>query len=290
MGIDYKSLKQGGFMKQKQGDVFSVRLRVVGGKVTAEKLQKAAEVSQKYGQGYVHLTARQSIEIPFIPYEAIDDVRKSLAEAGLSPAVCGAGVRTITACHGDSVCANGVVDTYAMAEEIDRRFRDRELPHKFKIGITGCANNCLKAEENDLGIKGAVKVKWVKDKCIFCGACAKACKHDALKIDDGKIKIKASKCVGCGKCAKVCPKKTIESESGLKLYFGGLFGNQIQKGKNILPVITDEEAVYAVIDGTLAYFSRHADKGERFGRTLERIGWKEFSNKIKQVYTDALKA
>jgi dissimilatory sulfite reductase (desulfoviridin) alpha/beta subunit len=35
---------------------------------------------------------------------------------------------------------------------MDRRYFGKELSHKFKIGITGCKNSCLKAEENDLGI------------------------------------------------------------------------------------------------------------------------------------------
>ena len=39
-----------------------------------------------------------------------------------------------------------------LAKELDDRYFARELPHKFKFGITGCQNNCLKAEENDVGI------------------------------------------------------------------------------------------------------------------------------------------
>ena len=35
---DLKALKAGGFMKQKEPDLFSVRLRVVGGLVSAEQL------------------------------------------------------------------------------------------------------------------------------------------------------------------------------------------------------------------------------------------------------------
>lgn len=51
-----------------------------------------------------------------------------------------------------------------------------ELPHKFKFGITGCQNNCLKSEENDLGIKGGIQVKWREEDCIQCGVCVKACR------------------------------------------------------------------------------------------------------------------
>lgn len=61
MAVDYKTLKKGGFMRQKQKNNFSLRLRVVGGTVTAQQLAKIAEVSEKFGEGYVHLTSRQGV-------------------------------------------------------------------------------------------------------------------------------------------------------------------------------------------------------------------------------------
>lgn len=51
-------------MRQVQKGYFSMRLRVVGGRLSAEQLKKIYEVANKYGRGYVHLTARQGVEIP----------------------------------------------------------------------------------------------------------------------------------------------------------------------------------------------------------------------------------
>ena len=56
MAVDYATLKKGGFMRQKQKNNFSLRLRTVGGHMSAEQLAKVAEVAEKYGEGYVHLT------------------------------------------------------------------------------------------------------------------------------------------------------------------------------------------------------------------------------------------
>ena len=53
MAVDYATLKKGGFMRQKQKNNFSLRLRVVGGNLTAKQLATIAEVSDKYGEGYV---------------------------------------------------------------------------------------------------------------------------------------------------------------------------------------------------------------------------------------------
>ena len=152
--VDYAALKKGGFMRQKQKGCFSLRIAVVGGNLTAENIKTVAEVAEKYGHGYVHMTSRQGIEIPFIKVEDINVVKEKLAKGGVGTGVCGPRVRTVTACQGSEICPSGCIDTYTLAKELDERYFGRELPHKFKFGVTGCQNNCLKAEENDVGIKG----------------------------------------------------------------------------------------------------------------------------------------
>lgn len=83
--VDYAALKKGGFMRQKQKGCFSLRLAVVGGNLTAENIKTVAEVAEKYGHGYVHMTSRQGIEIPFIKVEDINVVKEELAKAVLEP-------------------------------------------------------------------------------------------------------------------------------------------------------------------------------------------------------------
>ena len=100
MAVDYATLKKGGFMRQKQKNNFSLRLAVVGGNLTAENLQIIAKVAEKYGDGHVHLTSRQSVEIPFIKLDDVEEVKEMLATGGCKPGVCGPRVRTITACQG----------------------------------------------------------------------------------------------------------------------------------------------------------------------------------------------
>lgn len=221
MAVDYATLKKGGFMRQKQKNNFSLRLRTVGGHMSAEQLAKVAEVAEKYGEGYVHLTSRQGVEIPFIKLDQIEEVKNALAEGDVVPGVCGPRVRTVTACQGAAICQSGCIDTYALAKELDERYFGYELPHKFKFGITGCQNNCLKAEENDVGIKGGMQVAWVEDKCIQCGVCVKACRNEAITLEDGKISIDTGKCNYCGRCVKSCPVDAYDAQPGYIVSFGG---------------------------------------------------------------------
>ncbi len=284
MAVDYAALKKGGFMRQKQKNHFSLRLAVVGGNLTVENLRKIADVAETYGDGHVHLTSRQSVEIPFIKLEQVDEVKEELAKGDCKPGVCGPRVRTITACQGNQICPSGNIDSYDIAKKLDERYFARELPHKFKFGVTGCQNNCLKAEENDVGIKGASKVNWNSSACIMCGVCEKACRTDAITIADGKIELNEDKCNYCGRCAKACPTDAWETQTGYLVSFGGLFGNRIYKGEELLPVITSEETLFRVTDAAIQFFDDNAKPSERFRYTIERVGIDKFKETIKEAY------
>lgn len=284
MAVDYAALKKGGFMRQKQKNNFSLRLQVVGGNLTAENLVKIAEVAEKYGDGHVHLTSRQSVEIPFIKIDDVDEVKEELAKGGCKPGVCGPRVRTITACQGNQICPGGNIDSYDIAKKLDSRYYARELPHKFKFGVTGCQNNCLKAEENDVGIKGAAIVSWKQDACINCGVCEKACREGAITIADGVVKVDESKCNYCGRCSKACPTDAWDVKTGYLVSFGGLFGNRIVKGKELLPVVESEEQLFRITDAAIQFFDDYAKPSERFKFTLDRVGLDKFEKVIKEAY------
>ena len=284
MSVDYAALKAGGFMLQKQKDVFSLRLRVVGGNVTAEQLETIAQVARKYGHGYAHLTSRQGVEIPFIQLGDIEEVKAELAKGDVYPGASGPRVRTVTACQGGQCCPSGCIDSLDIAQGLDARYFGRALPHKFKFGVTGCPNNCLKAEENDMGVKGCMVTRWNPEACVFCGACERACRRGAITISDGKITVDDALCNHCGRCVRACKKDAWEGESGYLVSFGGTFGNDIRQGATLLPIIRDKETLFRVADAALDYFAEHAQKGERFAKTLERLGWDGLREKVEAAF------
>ena len=85
------------------------------------------------------------MEIPFIKLDDVEEVKEVLATGGCKPGVCGPRVRTITACQGSAVCPSGNIDSYDIAKKLDERYFARELPHKFKFGVTACPTDAWKA-------------------------------------------------------------------------------------------------------------------------------------------------
>lgn len=271
---DYSALKRGGFIPQRQDGFFSLRIKVLGGRLEAENLTTLAALAETYGRGHVHLTTRQGLEIPFIRLGDIEAVKEALDEGGLRPASLAPGLRTMTACQGTSVCSSGLMAPQDMVETLDRELDGCELPHKFKIGVTGCPNNCIKAEENDIGLKGALIPLWTApDRCTHCGLCQKACPVQAIVVTKDDLSYDSEKCIHCGRCYNRCPEKCWSGRPGWHLYFGGLFGNNIQLGRRFFPTLTEDRDVLAAIGRGLEFFRQNGKKRERFGLTVDRVGW-----------------
>ena len=281
--VDYKEMKKNGMIRQTQGLLFSVRLHVIGGRLDTKQLRAIQEAADQFGCGEIHLTSRQGVEIPNVAHESLDALKEFLAASGVIIGVCGPTVRTITACQGHNVCPSGLIDAPSLAQTIDREFYGKPAPHKFKIGITGCPNNCLKAEENDLGIKGFVEPHWDPAACTYCGICETACALKGISINGDALLIDRSLCFGCGKCAAVCPAGSMTEETrGFRIYAGGNFGRFPSLGKAILSLLKTEDEVMTAIAATLEFFREHGKQKERFRNTLKRTGFDALEAYIKE--------
>ena len=55
--FNLEQLKSGGYIRQRQKDLFTVRLRCPGGRVSLDKLKKIAEVAPKYSKKIMCISA-----------------------------------------------------------------------------------------------------------------------------------------------------------------------------------------------------------------------------------------
>ena len=72
MDLNTKKIKKNAFRVTKVRGITASRVRVPGGHLDAELLGKIQEISEKYGDGTVHITTRQGFEIPGIRFEYMD--------------------------------------------------------------------------------------------------------------------------------------------------------------------------------------------------------------------------
>ena len=283
---DEKRVKGMGFLNNRGTDLFSARVLTVNGKVTAAQQRCMANAAEKFGNGELLYTTRLSVEIPGIPYENIDEFREFIAKENLITGGTGAKVRPVVSCKG-TTCQYGLLDSYAISEEIYKRFydgyRDVALPHKFKIAVGGCPNNCVKPNLNDVGIIGQRIPKVNTDICKGCKKCAieAACPNKAAKVVDGKITIDEAQCRHCGRCVGKCPFHTIEDGTyGYKIYIGGRWGKKVSKGRALGKIFTSREETLDVIEKAILFFRDHGNKGERFVETIERIGFENVEKEL----------
>lgn len=79
-----KSLKGQGYIAYKDGVHFSCRVLIPAGRMNAQETRKITDVCEKYGKGYFTLTQRLNVEIPWIQYQDLDNLKRELMEVGLS--------------------------------------------------------------------------------------------------------------------------------------------------------------------------------------------------------------
>ncbi len=282
MALNLEELKAGGIISQRQKDMFSVRIRIVGGNVSPTQLRKIAELAEQYGQDYAHITTRQGFEISHIKFEDVQKVTDELKEVGLILGACGARVRVVVACQGTDICPQALGDTQSLLKVLDERFYGRYgVPHKFKMGISGCPNACAKHNENDLGFMAVIEPKLEdKDACIGCGLCVEVCPGKAIETRDEKPVFDDSKCFHDGKCIGVCPfNALIASRSGWQVFAGGKWGRRPQLGLPIANLVATSQ-IPDMVEKILATYIKLAGKRERLGELINRLGLEKFCKEV----------
>jgi dissimilatory sulfite reductase (desulfoviridin) alpha/beta subunit len=272
------SLKNQGFIPQRDGEYFACRVITENGFLDSSHLRKVSEIAEKYGKGEVCFTVRLTVEIPWIKYNDIDNVKKQLATAGLYSGGTGSRIRPIVACK-SLYCKYGFINTKALAEKIHKmfylNFYNQKLPHKFKIAIGGCPNNCIKPDLNDISIVGQRVPAIQESNCKGCKKCEviASCKMGALTLIDGKVKIDSSKCNNCGVCIKAkCNFNAIScAKEGVTVFIGGKWGKVSRRGDKLPGLYSINESL-SIIEKAILYYNENGNTKERFGDMIDRIG------------------
>jgi sulfite reductase beta subunit-like hemoprotein len=151
-----------GIYGQRQAGLQMVRIRIPGGRVTAERLLAIAEAAERFGHGYGHITTRQDVQLYYVPLERVADAMELLARAGLTPREAGGNaVRNVTACPLAGRCPGQAFDVRPFCDAVTRRYLGSEatarLPRKFKIAFSCSRRDCGLGDINDLSAAAVLR-------------------------------------------------------------------------------------------------------------------------------------
>ena len=232
------------------------------------------------------MTTRLTLEIQGVPYDNLDAVFAFLEEAGLETGGTGSKVRPVVSCKG-TTCQYGLIDTFELSEKLHQLYyigyHGVDLPHKFKIAVGGCPNNCVKPNLNDIGIIGQRVPEIDLSRCKGCKKCQVQdnCPIKVAKLEDGKIRIPEDGCNHCGRCIGRCPFGAVnESLTGYKVYIGGRWGKKVAEGRPLDKIFATEEEVIDLVERAILFFCDEGISGERFADTIERLGFDYVQDKL----------
>ena len=284
---EVKRVKGLGCLQDKrQPDHFNVRVITRNGKITSAEQKTIAEASEMFGSSEVTMTTRLTLEIQGVPYQNIEPLMAFLKEHGLDTGGTGSKVRPVVSCKG-TTCQYGLIDTFDLSEKLHHIFYEGwhsvSLPHKFKIAVGGCPNNCVKPSLNDIGIIGQRLIDFDFDKCRGCRICQveKSCPIKIAHLDAGKLVVKDDECNHCGRCLDKCPFGVTPSYStGYAIYVGGRWGKKVEMGKRLSKVLRSEEEVIQTVENAILLFRDEGISGERFADTVNRLGLEYVEDKL----------
>ena len=249
-------LQHGAYGSRLRMDYSMVRIKVPGGEMTPEQIEKIASLSEAFSIGSAHVSTRQNIQLHWVQLEDVSEVMRGLVEVGLTTReACGNTVRNVMCSHFAGVCPSEAFDATPYAKAIARfLLRNpmcQNLPRKFKINFACCDSHGL-VRIADIGLVPAVK----------------------------KVPLSSS--------PSSTQKTTEENERsdtirGFKIYLGGGLGAASFIG-HLLEDFTPEERILATCMATIRLFDRHGNRENmarnRMRYLVHEMGWEKFQRMV----------
>jgi sulfite reductase (NADPH) hemoprotein beta-component len=135
------------------------RLGYAPGDATAEQMETAAELADRFSAGEARLTHEQNLLLPWVHAEDLPELYAAARKAGFARPNIGL-LTDMIACPGGDFCSLANARSLPIAEAITQRYQD--LDEEFDLGdirlnISGCINSCGHHHAGHIGILGVDK-------------------------------------------------------------------------------------------------------------------------------------
>ena len=266
--------------------------------LSVQTIRWICDLADKYCGGYLRFTSRNNVEYLVTEEANIDPLIADIEAGGYLVGGIGNAISNIVHtqgwvhCHSSATDASGIVKS--TMDELSKYFTTMKLPGKLRIALACCLNMCGAVHCSDIAILGVHrKVPEIDHVTLpkFCEVpnLIASCPLAAIRplTVDGKqsVEVIEDQCMFCGNCFTVCPSMTIANPQydGISIWVGGKIGNsrsQPKFSKLAIPFLPNNpprwpevtEAVVKIVE----VWKENANKYERMGDFIERIGWPKF--------------
>lgn len=280
-------------------EITSLRLLgVPGGYLSADLLRGLADLADQYGGGHLRWTTAGSIEFSVSRNRMLEAVAAA-NDLGMDVGSTGDDVRCLAACPGSYRCDLALVNAPEVAYAVGQATMDDQqypgLPNKVKTGISGCPNDCVRAQmQKDHAFVGVFRgapvvdpelMAWWIREGRFAGASVggtapvdldylvRKCPGSALQRVGDSVEIDPASCRHCMLCINKCPAIRPGGERGVAWVVGGKYGHRGANGPMVgfvlapfLPAVPPDYAEVVEI------YKRFLDVYADYGRRKERVG------------------
>ncbi|MDD1706229.1 MAG: 4Fe-4S binding protein [Methanoregulaceae archaeon] len=279
MGIHMK----GGVITELDSEYCTIRTRIPAGIISCSQLKAIADVAERYGAESVHLTTRQTIEIPHMNHADLDAIAKDLAANNTPVGSERDEVVNVIACPGSERCIFANIDSISLARSIDAKLFGKEMPVKIRISVSACPNACTSPLLNEIGIVGQNRPVRVPGLCTGCGTCVEYCKEEAITIKRGISVLDTSRCVQCGTCVRSCPYNLLKSSGEHYLItVGGRRGRHPKTGRELIRV-RSPGTVLLVVEKVVAWVYRKAWSGRLLSDQMDELQFEKFREEVQSL-------
>jgi dissimilatory sulfite reductase beta subunit len=290
----------------KSGDkIWTVR---IGGArlICTDRIREYAEIADKYTGGFLRFTSRHNVEFLVSDEAQVKPLIEELKKRGYPVGGTGPGITSIVHtqgwvhCHTPATDASGVVKS--VMDELIEYFEGKELPGKCRIALACCLNMCGAVHCSDIAILGIHRLPPLVDAELATKICEvpttiASCPTLAIRPDakTKSLKINDERCMYCGNCYTMCPALPLSDPEGdgISIWVGGKVSNTRSGpafSKLAIPFLPNNpprwpETVDA-IKNIVGKYAEGANKFERMGEWIERIGWERFFDVTGIEFTD----
>jgi sulfite reductase beta subunit len=277
--------------------VYSVR----GGSgrlVTTDFIKEVCGLADQFCDGYLRFTSRNNIEFLLTDQGKIAGLKDACKKMGIPVGGTGHSVTSIVHtqgwvhCHTPAIDASGIVK--AVMDDLFEYFGSHKLPAQVRIALACCLNMCGAVHCSDIAILGIhrtppkVDHERLRHLCEIPTTIA-ACPTGAIRPHPDKsiksVVINDERCMYCGNCYTMCPALPVfdSVKGGVALLVGGKVSNAKSPpmfSKLAVPYLPNNPPrwpeVVQAIRKILIKYAEGANKWERVGEWVTRIGWEKF--------------